>query len=80
MEPSPSTRSDIESMCATLRHRGPDDEDGTVRAVFNGEIYGFRRLREHLWNLGHRFEPATDGEVIVHLPAAVRPLPATALN
>jgi asparagine synthase (glutamine-hydrolysing) len=43
------------------------NEDGTVRAVFNGEIYNFRELRKSLETRGHRFTSRTDGEVIVHL-------------
>jgi asparagine synthase (glutamine-hydrolysing) len=43
------------------------NEDGTVRAVFNGEIYNFGELREQLQNEGHRFNSRADGEVIVHL-------------
>ena len=43
------------------------NEDGTVRAVFNGEIYNFQELRESLLARGHRFTSRTDGEVIVHL-------------
>lgn len=43
------------------------NESGTVRAVFNGEIYNFRELRRDLEKRGHRFNSAADGEVIVHL-------------
>src|SRR5215211_4871698 len=43
------------------------NEDGTVRVVFNGEIYNHRHLREDLVGRGHRFGSATDGEVIAHL-------------
>lgn len=42
-------------------------EDSQVVAVFNGEIYNFKTLREELENKGHRFKSQTDGEVIVHL-------------
>ena len=42
-------------------------EDRQVVAVFNGEIYNFRALREELESKGHRFRSQTDGEVIVHL-------------
>ena len=43
------------------------NEDRTVAAVFNGEIYNFRQLRESLEQKGHSFRSQTDGEVIVHL-------------
>ncbi|MBI4271484.1 MAG: asparagine synthase (glutamine-hydrolyzing) [Candidatus Rokubacteria bacterium] len=43
------------------------NEDGTVRVVFNGEIYNFRELRAELEARGHSFSTATDTEAIVHL-------------
>ncbi|MEA2254029.1 MAG: hypothetical protein QOG35_74 [Solirubrobacteraceae bacterium] len=43
------------------------NEDGSVRVVFNGEIYNHRTLRAQLAARGHRFASATDGEVIAHL-------------
>ena len=43
------------------------NEDGTVRLVFNGEIYNFRALRNELERKGHRFRSRSDSEVIVHL-------------
>ncbi len=43
------------------------NEDGSVVAVFNGEIYNFRTLREKLEQQGHQFKTDTDSEVIVHL-------------
>jgi asparagine synthase (glutamine-hydrolysing) len=90
---------DVRAMCATLRHRGPDDEgihsdavsgvsigarrlsimdidgghqplcneDGTVWAAFNGEIYNHPKLREDLRRRGHVFATGTDTEVLVHL-------------
>lgn len=42
------------------------NENGTLAAVFNGEIYNFRTLRRELRDLGHRFRTLSDTEVIVH--------------
>ena len=42
-------------------------ETGGVQAVFNGEIYNFRELREQLHARGHRFATNGDSETIVHL-------------
>jgi asparagine synthase (glutamine-hydrolysing) len=89
----------VRTMCATLRHRGPDDEgihtdagtrvtigarrlaiididgghqplsneDGSVWAAFNGEIYNHAKLRETLRRRGHTFATSGDTEVLVHL-------------
>jgi asparagine synthase (glutamine-hydrolysing) len=43
------------------------NEDRSVVAVFNGEIYNFRELREDLRKRGHRLRTDGDGEAIVHL-------------
>jgi asparagine synthase (glutamine-hydrolysing) len=42
------------------------NEDGTVRVVFNGEIYNYEALRADLEARGHRFSTASDTETIVH--------------
>jgi asparagine synthase (glutamine-hydrolysing) len=89
----------VRAMCATMRHRGPDDEgvhcdrpsgvtigarrlsimdidgghqplcneDGSVWAAFNGEIYNHVKLREDLRRRGHSFATNGDTEVLVHL-------------
>ena len=43
------------------------NEDGTIQAVFNGEIYNHRELRSELKSRGHRFRGGSDSEVLVHL-------------
>ncbi len=44
-----------------------ENEDGSLRLVFNGEIYNYRHLREELRTCGHVFRTASDTEVILHL-------------
>jgi asparagine synthase (glutamine-hydrolysing) len=48
-------------------HQPISNEDGTVWIVFNGEIYNYQELRQHLQSKGHVFKTQTDTEVIVHL-------------
>ena len=43
------------------------NETGGVQAVFNGEIYNYRELRERLRRSGHSFRSEGDAEVIPHL-------------
>jgi len=48
-------------------HQPIANEDGTVRIVFNGEIYNFQELRDDLLARGHVFTTKCDTETIVHL-------------
>ena len=48
-------------------HMPMANEDGAVWAVFNGEIYNHRALREDLTSRGHQFRTEADTEVLVHL-------------
>jgi len=48
-------------------HQPLANEDGTVWAVLNGEIYNHPSLQEHLLERGHRLASRTDTEVLVHL-------------
>ena len=48
-------------------HQPLANEDGTIWAVFNGEIYNFRQLRRRLEGSGHRFRTSGDAESIVRI-------------
>src|SRR3954470_3816367 len=48
-------------------HQPLSNEDGTVWAVLNGEIYNHPRLQELLRGRGHTLSSGTDTEVLVHL-------------
>ena len=48
-------------------HQPVANEDRSVWAVLNGEIYNHASLREQLRGRGHFFASATDTEVLVHL-------------
>lgn len=42
------------------------NEDGSICAVYNGEIFNFQKIKEELTELGHVFQSHTDTEVLVH--------------
>jgi asparagine synthase (glutamine-hydrolysing) len=42
------------------------NEDATIGAVLNGEIYNFRELRDELERTGHRLSSQGDTEVLAH--------------
>ena len=48
-------------------HQPIGNEDGTVWAALNGEIYNHPALMQHLRANGHELRTATDTEVLVHL-------------
>lgn len=43
--------------------------EGTIRIVYNGEIYNYLDLRKQLEKKGYQFHTETDTEVIIHLYA-----------
>ena len=48
-------------------HQPIFNEDGTVVAILNGEIYNHLALRRELEKKGHRFTTKSDTETLVHL-------------
>lgn len=48
-------------------HQPVRNEDGTVVAVFNGEIYNYPLLRRELITRGHRLRGHGDSDTLVHL-------------
>ena len=48
-------------------HQPLSNEDGSVWAVLNGEIYNSGRLQDRLRARGHRFRSRADTETLVHL-------------
>ena len=46
-------------------HQPMADETGSVRLVFNGEVYNFPQLRDELIGLGHHFKSTSDTEVVL---------------
>jgi asparagine synthase (glutamine-hydrolysing) len=48
-------------------HQPLANEDGSVWAALNGEIYNYAALRRHLDRRGHRLSTTGDTEVLVHL-------------
>lgn len=48
-------------------HQPFANEDRSIWAVQNGELYNHREIRTHLGSRGHRFESRCDTEIIPHL-------------
>ncbi len=48
-------------------HQPMENEDGSLRIVFNGEIYNYLELQRRLRANGHELRTASDTEVILHL-------------
>jgi len=48
-------------------HQPMTNEDGSVWIAYNGEVYNFLALRQHLIAKGHQFRSRTDTETLVHL-------------
>jgi asparagine synthase (glutamine-hydrolysing) len=48
-------------------HQPISNEDGSIWAVQNGELYNHREVRSRLGSRGHRFQTRCDTEIIPHL-------------
>ena len=48
-------------------HQPIANEDGTIWAIQNGELYNHRDVRSRLGSRGHRFQTRCDTEIIPHL-------------
>lgn len=48
-------------------HQPVFNEDRSIAAVFNGEIYNYRELTDELEAKGHQFTTRSDSEVVVHM-------------
>jgi asparagine synthase (glutamine-hydrolysing) len=48
-------------------HQPTSNEDGSIHAVFNGEIYNYVEIREQLLARGHQLKTRGDTETLVHL-------------
>lgn len=47
-------------------HQPIFNEDGSKCIIFNGEIYNFMELKDHLLLKGHQFSTRSDTETILH--------------
>jgi len=48
-------------------HQPLANEDGSIHAVVNGELYDFETIRTSLEDRGHRFRTRCDSEILIHL-------------
>ena len=48
-------------------HQPLSNEDGTIHAVVNGELYDFERIQRELEAKGHKLRTRSDSEILLHL-------------